>query len=592
MKKRNIIIGVTTLLAFSCFGSGIATGTPGDNIADFMYYPSTGALVMDTDSDWLVSMLVEGPPALSIDKFDDGFDAETGTTWTQQYFNGKEQWIDTSLTGVNGSWQIATYQTGLSDTDFGTVEYGTLSGAIVYTDVIVISEPYIYGVKSHDPVSAPPSNLFKFTPDGLTFVDIGVVTLGGSAIDVDGLALDHDDRLFGFKVSYPAASSQLIQIDKTSAQATAIGPVHTGRDFRGACFDHLGRLLVIDAQEDQLLQMDPDTGQILNTLFQLPSASNLIDITQQRDGTFMIIDITTIYRLTILHGSGVYFEFVEETNPGQDNQSINAVGLAVADFGANPDLLYMFDAGEEDDIYTYEYNYDPATRVTRQTLWGDIINSYNAGRGDLAARPITLLADYPLSQWSTAQGGNNHWYRTVRVLGGITWHEAQAVAENRGGHLATIHSITENNFCYDLVNDDTNLWYFDEYHSGIGPWLGGYELGEGVWLWITGEGWIYTRWAPGEPNNLGGNEAFLHFFSNTGALMNDTWNDIGANIMIHGYIIEWSRPGGPYNLIHFSELSSVWQTNSTELTWRPTWDLDDDGSISLNDLVQFVIDWL
>ena len=252
----------------------------------------------------------------------------------------------------------------------------------------------------------------------------------------------------------------------------------------------------------------------------------------------------------------------------------------------------MYDVGEEDDIYTYAYNYDPAVKLTRQTLISDLIPSYNAGRGDLAAVPVTPLEPYPMTQWKAAQGGNGHWYQAVRVLGGIFWHEARDVAYSRGGYLATIHSEAENNFTYALINGDADLWYFDGWGSGIGPWIGGYELGEGTWYWITAEGWTFAAWASGEPNNLGGNEAFAHFFSNTGSLMNNTWNDIGAEVLVHGYIIEWSRPAGPYNLTHFAQLASAWQSADSDLTWNPTWDMNDDGSIDLSDLIEFSLNWL
>lgn len=452
---------------------------------------------------------------------------------------------------------------------------------------------FIWGVKSHDLVSGPPSTLFKFTPAG-ALSTIGIVQLNNVSIDVDGLAMDQDGQLYGFKVSYPGGQSQLIQINPSDATATAsaIGPVLSDRDIRGAAFDHLGRLLVIDSQQDELLSIDPATGQVLDILFSLPPVTDLVDITEQRDGTFMIIDINKIYRLTILNSSAVLYEFFTETQSGQEGGGINMAGLAVADFTANPDLLYMYDIGEKDDIYTYAYNYDPAVKLTRQTLVSDLIPSYNAGRGDLAAAPVTLLEPYPMTQWEVDQGGNGHWYQAVRVLGGIFWHEARDVAYSRGGYLVTIHSAAENNFAYDLINDDPDLWYIDGWGSGIGPWIGGYELGEGTWYWITAEGWTFAAWAPGEPNNLGGNEAFAHFFSNTGSLMNNTWNDIGAEVLVHGYIIEWSRPAGPYNLTHFAQLASAWQSADSDLTWNPTWDMNDDGNIELSDLIEFSLNWL
>ncbi len=122
-----------------------AEGAEAIGVADFLYDPDTGVMVMDTGGDTLVSMLIEGPQALSIDGFAGGFDLETGTFWTQQYFAGKEQWIELTDTGVDGVFKIATYAAGLTAADFGGrtlgVEYGTWAGDIVFTTVTVIPEP-------------------------------------------------------------------------------------------------------------------------------------------------------------------------------------------------------------------------------------------------------------------------------------------------------------------------------------------------------------------------------------------------------------------------------------------------------------------
>ena len=123
----------------------------------------------------------------------------------------------------------------------------------------------IWGVKSLDPVSQPPATLFNFTTTG-SFTSVGVVTLDGAQIDVDGLAMDNQLRLYGFKVTYPTTGSQLLLIDKTNANAVPIGPVHAGRDIRGATFDHQGRLLALDTAQAELLQIDPlgqDAAQIV-----------------------------------------------------------------------------------------------------------------------------------------------------------------------------------------------------------------------------------------------------------------------------------------------------------------------------------------
>lgn len=140
-------------------------------------------------------------------------------------------------------------------------------------------------------------------------------------------------------------------------------------------------------------------------------------------------------------------------------------------------------------------------------------------------------------QWSTAVGGNGHWYEAISSA--LSWDDAKAAAEARGGHLATLTSAAENAFVAGLVPD-----------NGSGNerpfWLGGFQVAGSVepfggWQWVTGEAWGFTNWAGGEPNNGGGNEGALAFAFFTGG---DTWND-APNTYVYGdggYVVEYSVP--------------------------------------------------
>ena len=71
------------------------------------------------------------------------------------------------------------------------------------------------------------------------------------------------------------------------------------------------------------------------------------------------------------------------------------------------------------------------------------------------------------------------------------WTAAKADAESKGGHLATFTSETEWNAVYGRFGNEM-----------LGCWLGGTDAGEeGVWRWITGENWEYSRWEKGQPDN-------------------------------------------------------------------------------------------
>jgi len=144
-------------------------------------------------------------------------------------------------------------------------------------------------------------------------------------------------------------------------------------------------------------------------------------------------------------------------------------------------------------------------------------------------------------QWSVSEGGNGHVYEVVLVPGGITWIDANNLAEQKGGHLATITSQDENDFVFSLVND-VQYWNV----SG-GPLLGGYQLPgsvepNGGWMWVTGEPFVYSNWRYDQPNNLG-NENCIHFGWGSG--ITPTWNDLSdiytANSMPIAYVIEYEN---------------------------------------------------
>ena len=129
-------------------------------------------------------------------------------------------------------------------------------------------------------------------------------------------------------------------------------------------------------------------------------------------------------------------------------------------------------------------------------------------------------------QWA----GNNHWYVAVSAPK-ITWTAAEAAAEAAGGYLATLTSQAESDFVYGAL--------------GVGTqplWLGGIQATTATsaadgWQWVTGEAWAFTNWAPGEPNNFGGERslAFAYFSPSK-------WNNAPTNYTGYGsggYIVEY-----------------------------------------------------
>lgn len=107
----------------------------------------------------------------------------------------------------------------------------------------------------------------------------------------------------------------------------------------------------------------------------------------------------------------------------------------------------------------------------------------------------------------------------------LTWEEAKAACEAKGGHLATVTSEEE--------QQKLNL-----YNAGNHKlWIGGYKNTEGQWCWVTGEPWKYENWGEGEPNNSSNVVAD----ESCVAMWPEKWNDL-ANGNIYeqsGYICEW-----------------------------------------------------
>ncbi|MDP3997793.1 MAG: lectin-like protein [Candidatus Andersenbacteria bacterium] len=110
-----------------------------------------------------------------------------------------------------------------------------------------------------------------------------------------------------------------------------------------------------------------------------------------------------------------------------------------------------------------------------------------------------------------------HTYYSIRDAdgwSGVYWPVADYYARNLGGHLATINDAAENAWITRAFPGEPYLW--------IG--LNDVEQ-EGRFAWSSGQSVTYTNWAPGEPNNYGGNEDYVRMRNYTGA--QSKWNDLG-----------------------------------------------------------------
>lgn len=119
---------------------------------------------------------------------------------------------------------------------------------------------------------------------------------------------------------------------------------------------------------------------------------------------------------------------------------------------------------------------------------------------------------------------NNHIYY---LLEANTWTNAELAAIALGGHLATINDATE------------DAWVYSTFSSSGGTprtmWIGLNDAqAEGTFVWASGEPVGYTRWGPGEPNNIG-NEDFVCYFP-PDYQFRETWNDLGWSAECNGVV--------------------------------------------------------
>lgn len=145
------------------------------------------------------------------------------------------------------------------------------------------------------------------------------------------------------------------------------------------------------------------------------------------------------------------------------------------------------------------------TNYTAPGNWNDIEYDGDVARPSkfhaiFESLPIRFLGEY-----------NGHMY--VVSADKLTMPEARSLASSLGGHVACIATQTENMAVSLMSGGDERLW--------IGA---SDKLQEGVWRWDSGEPFVYSAWASGEPNSggpIGDEDYCITNFTAPG-----NWNDI------------------------------------------------------------------
>ncbi|MEM7316605.1 MAG: hypothetical protein AAF497_26025 [Planctomycetota bacterium] len=95
----------------------------------FIYDPQTGNMFTNLQSP-MIGFVIPGVPAEEVYYLNSNstdIDFVTGTLWSEEYFNGSQQiyGVRAGGPGMKGAHLLARYPSGLSNEDFGAVEYGS-----------------------------------------------------------------------------------------------------------------------------------------------------------------------------------------------------------------------------------------------------------------------------------------------------------------------------------------------------------------------------------------------------------------------------------------------------------------------------------
>ncbi len=150
---------------------------------------------------------------------------------------------------------------------------------------------------------------------------------------------------------------------------------------------------------------------------------------------------------------------------------------------------------------------------------------------------VELLPPVPIGP-VLSNAANGHYYT---LLSPATWTWSERAAAALGGHLASIANRAEQDWVYNSFStyNGTNRLL----------WIGLNDVAtEGRFVWSSTEPVPFTNWAPGEPNNVNGNENFTAIYE-PGHTYASRWNDFGEritsdNLPING-VVELVYPQGP-----------------------------------------------
>uniref|UniRef100_A0A8C9TLX2 Ladderlectin-like n=1 Tax=Scleropages formosus TaxID=113540 RepID=A0A8C9TLX2_SCLFO len=117
-------------------------------------------------------------------------------------------------------------------------------------------------------------------------------------------------------------------------------------------------------------------------------------------------------------------------------------------------------------------------------------------------REKSVIIERYMENISATQGCPSGWRRFNSrcfhyVSQKATWADAQIHCTRFSASLASIHSLQEYRFVQNVTRGFGNNFPL--------AWMGGTDAPqEGKWIWVDGTPFDFTKWAPGEPNNVRG----------------------------------------------------------------------------------------
>lgn len=142
-----------------------------------------------------------------------------------------------------------------------------------------------------------------------------------------------------------------------------------------------------------------------------------------------------------------------------------------------------------------------------------------------------LLIDITPNQSALVYPGNGHLYMLTPTMTDIAG--ARAFAALQGGYLTAINDAAE------------NAWISSKMSASLKVWLGlSDEIVEGIWLWDSGEPFVFSAWNAGEPNDSSTCNGEDHAETLGGGFWNDlTSGPNPCNSGIHYGLVEIPSAG-------------------------------------------------